>query len=185
MSFQLSSQRFFSLFARHSPFLFGMIVKVTILANEKGGQDVDKSTAGLPIHVHFVTQIREGARKETIAFETNGLYYEKGQGTYITFQEPNEQGEVKTVVKIQDDTVLIMRSGSVSMRQTHKKGEWTKGTYTSELGTFPLETKTDNVLFEWSDQKKRGQLFFTYALRISGSEAGRYTITMKLKESVK
>ncbi|GAA3318577.1 hypothetical protein GCM10020331_021940 [Ectobacillus funiculus] len=57
-------------------------------------------------------------------FETNGLYYEKkGQGTYITFQEPNEQGEVKTVVKIQDDTVLIMRSGSVSMRQTHKKRE--------------------------------------------------------------
>lgn len=142
-----------------------------------------KQLAGLPVHVHFVTEIREGARKETAAFEANGQYYVKGQGTYITFQEPNEQGEVKTIIKIQDEQVLIMRSGAISMRQTHVKGEWTTGTYTSELGTFALQTKTDNVLFKWSDEKKKGQLFLTYALLLSEQEAGRYTITLNLKEA--
>lgn len=146
-------------------------------------QDVEKQLAGLPVHVHFVTEIREGARKETVAFEANGQYYAKGQGTYVTFQEPNEQGEVKTIIKIQDEQVLIMRSGAVSMRQTHVKGEWTTGTYTSELGTFALQTKTDNVLFKWSDEKKKGQLFLTYALLLSEQEAGRYTITINLKEA--
>lgn len=146
-------------------------------------QDVKKQLAGLPVHVHFVTEIREGARKETAAFEANGQYYVKGQGTYITFQEPNEQGEVKTIIKIQDEQVLIMRSGAISMRQTHVKGEWTTGTYTSELGTFALQTKTDNVLFKWSDEKKKGQLFLTYALLLSEQEAGRYTITLNLKEA--
>ena len=82
---------------------------------------MEKQLAGLPVHVHFVTEIREGARKETVAFEANGQYYVKGQGTYVTFQEPNEQGEVKTIIKIQDEQVLIMRSGAVSMRQTHVK----------------------------------------------------------------
>ncbi|PFJ17507.1 hypothetical protein COD67_08215 [Bacillus cereus] len=142
---------------------------------------MEKQLAGLPVHVHFVTEIREGARKETVAFETDGQYYVKGQGSYITFQEPNEQGEVKTIIKIQDEQVLIMRSGAVSMRQTHVKGEWTVGTYTSELGTFALQTKTDNVLFKWSDEKKKGQLFLTYALLLSEQEAGRYTITINLK----
>ncbi|MED2127722.1 DUF1934 domain-containing protein [Bacillus thuringiensis] len=149
-----------------------------------------KQLAGLPVHVHFVTEIREGARKETVAFEANGQYYVKGQGTYVTFQEPNEQGEVKTIIKIQDEQVLIMRSGAISMRsgaismrQTHVKGEWTTGTYTSELGTFALQTKTDNVLFKWSDEKKKGQLFLTYALLLSEQEAGRYTITINLKEA--
>ncbi|PEE30410.1 hypothetical protein COL24_03475 [Bacillus toyonensis] len=142
-----------------------------------------KQLAGLPVHVHFVTEIREGARKETVAFEANGQYYVKSQGTYVTFQEPNEQGEVKTIIKIQDEQVLIMRSGAISMRQTHVKGEWTTGTYTSELGTFALQTKTDNVLFKWSDEKKKGQLFLTYALLLSEQEAGRYTITINLKEA--
>ncbi|HDR6273581.1 DUF1934 domain-containing protein [Bacillus cereus] len=144
---------------------------------------MEKQLAGLPVHVHFVTEIREGARKETVAFEANGQYYVKCQGTYVTFQEPNEQGEVKTIIKIQDEQVLIMRSGAVSMRQTHVKGEWTTGTYTSELGTFALQTKTDNVLFKWSDEKKKGQLFLTYALLLSEQEAGRYTITINLKEA--
>lgn len=144
---------------------------------------MEKQLAGLPVHVHFVTEIREGARKETVAFEANGQYYVKGQGTYVTFQEPNEQGEVKTIIKIQDEQVLIMRSGAVSMRQTHVKGEWKTGTYTSELGTFALQTKTDNVLFKWSDEKKKGQLFLTYALLLSEQEAGRYTITINLKEA--
>ncbi|PEQ59387.1 hypothetical protein CN470_22125 [Bacillus cereus] len=144
---------------------------------------MEKQLAGLPVHVHFVTEIREGARKETVAFEANGQYYVKGQGTYVTFQEPNEQGEVKTIIKIQDEQVRIMRSGAVSMRQTHVKGEWTTGTYTSELGTFALQTKTDNVLFKWSDEKKKGQLFLTYALLLSEQEAGRYTITINLKEA--
>ncbi|MFD3446749.1 DUF1934 domain-containing protein [Microbacteriaceae bacterium 4G12] len=146
---------------------------------------MEQQPAGLPIQIRFVTEIREGTRKETIAFDTNGLYYEKGQSTYVTFQEPNEQGAINTIMKIRGDEVLIMRSGAVSMRQTHKKGELTNGTYNSELGTFSLETKTDNVLFEWSDKRKKGRLFLTYALRLNSSEAGRYTITITFKEEQK
>ncbi len=146
---------------------------------------VDKQTNGVPVHVKFVTQIRDGARKETIAFDTNGLYYEKGQSTYLTFEEPNEQGQVRTIVKIQDEVVRIMRSGALSMRQMHVKGEKTEGVYESALGTFRLETKTDNVQLEWSEKTRKGQLFLTYALLLNGSDAGRYTITIQFKEETK
>ncbi len=148
-------------------------------------QKVEKQSAGLPVKLKFTTQIREGTRKETVAFETVGLYYVKGQSIYLKFQEPNEHGEINTIIKIQGDDVLIMRSGVVSMRQTHRKGEWTKGTYRSELGDFSLDTKTDNVLFNWSDKTKKGQLFVTYTLLLNETEAGRYTITIHFKEEAK
>ncbi|MBO9130117.1 DUF1934 domain-containing protein [Bacillus sp. 165] len=146
---------------------------------------MDNQSAGLPVKLKFTTQIREGTRKETVAFEAVGLYYVKGQNTYLKFQEPNEHGDIDTIIKIQDESVLIMRSGVVSMRQVHKKGEWTKGTYRSELGVFSLDTKTDNVLFDWSDKTKKGQLFVTYALLLNETEAGRYTITINFKEERK
>ncbi|GGE82289.1 DUF1934 domain-containing protein [Priestia taiwanensis] len=137
---------------------------------------------GLPIKLKFVTEIRDGKRKETVAFDTNGLYYEKGKNRYLTFQEPHEQGEIKTIVKMYDDEVLIMRSGVVSMRQVYKKGHWTQGTYQNTLGQFSMDTKTDNVLVQWSEKTKKGSLFVTYQLLLQGNEAGRYTITINFKE---
>jgi uncharacterized beta-barrel protein YwiB (DUF1934 family) len=139
----------------------------------------------IPIQVKFVTEIHDGPRKETIAFETIGLYYDKGQTTYVTFQEPNDQGEVKTMLKIKQDEVVITRAGAVVMRQIHKKGQLTTGTYESQLGSFSLQTKTDNVHFEWSEKNRKGQLFLTYALQIQENNAGRYAITITFKEEIK
>lgn len=146
---------------------------------------MNKQTVGIPITLKFVTEIHDGPRKETIAFETNGLYYEKGQTTYVTFQEPNEQGEVRTILKIKQEEVSITRQGVVSMRQSHKKGQLTNGTYVSQLGSFLLQTKTDNVQFEWSEKNRKGQLFLTYALQLEESNAGRYAITITFKEETK
>jgi uncharacterized beta-barrel protein YwiB (DUF1934 family) len=145
-------------------------------------QVVNNDQKGLPIIVKFVTEIRDGSRKETVAFNANGLYYEKGKSRYLAFQEPHEQGEVKTIVKMQDSEVLIMRSGVVSMRQVYKKGQWTQGMYQNALGQFSMDTKTDNVLVQWSEKKKKGSLFVTYQLLLQGNEAGRYTITIDFKE---
>jgi uncharacterized beta-barrel protein YwiB (DUF1934 family) len=145
-------------------------------------QAVDNEQKGLVVKLKFVTEIRDGHRKETVAFDTNGLYYEKGKNRYLTFQEPHEQGEVKTIVKMHDDEVLIMRSGVVSMRQVYKKGQWTQGSYQNALGQFSMDTKTDNVLVQWSEKKKKGSLFVTYQLLLQGNEAGRYTITINFKE---
>ena len=45
---------------------------------------------GIPIQLKQVTEIRDGARKEIVVIEANGLYYLKGDATYVTFEETYE-----------------------------------------------------------------------------------------------
>jgi uncharacterized beta-barrel protein YwiB (DUF1934 family) len=54
-----------------------------------------EKTNGTPIYLKQVTDIRDGLRKETVVFETNGLYYVKGSAVYLTFEENQEVGKVK------------------------------------------------------------------------------------------
>ena len=136
---------------------------------------------GIPIEVKFVTEIRDGLKKENVAFETNGLYYLKGNHTYLSFEEPEEVGHAKTTVKIAKDEVLILRSGSVKMRQVFRKKETTIGSYQNQLGSFQLMTKTNNVEYKWFDSSKKGSLFLTYELTLQGEHSGRYAIHMQFK----
>ncbi|MEI2401253.1 DUF1934 domain-containing protein, partial [Paenibacillus phytohabitans] len=106
-------------------------------------------STGTPITLKFVTEIKEGLRKENVAFDANGLYYIKGNNTYLQFDEEQEAGTVKTVIKISEKEVLILRSGQVKMRQVYRKNETTNGSFQNQLGTFDLKTKTNNIEFKW------------------------------------
>ncbi|MCA1032144.1 DUF1934 domain-containing protein [Bacillus timonensis] len=145
------------------------------------------SENGTPIKLKFVTEIRDGTRKENIAFETKGVYFRKNEATYLTFEEerPKEAGRVKTVVKISDGGVLILRSGAVKMRQSYIKKETTYGLYQSEMGQLEMETYTNNLTYDWLHKTKKGKLYLTYQLKMQGQEAGRYTITILFKEEQK
>lgn len=122
------------------------------------------------------TQINLTFQSENTSFETNGLYYIKGNTTYILFDEKQEVGLIKTTVKINEDEVLITRSGPVSMRQLFKKNEQTSGTLKSPYGNFLMETKTDQMEYSY------GKLFVSYTLTLNGEETDRQSITIKFKE---
>ncbi len=135
------------------------------------------------VTIKFVTDIKDGSRKETVAFETNGLYYEKNKSKYITFTELHDEGNVNVVMKIKESEVRIIRSGLVSMNHVYQQGQRTEGVYKSQLGPMTMETKTDNLAFQWSEVKRKGKLSLTYSLRVQGHDAGRYAITVLIKES--
>lgn len=142
----------------------------------------EQSQAGTPIQLKFVTEISDRGRKENVAFEANGLYYIKGNSTYLSFHEPHQAGDVKTIIKINDSDVLILRSGAVKMRQLYKKKEETKGTYQNQAGTFEMKTKTNTIEYRWYKGSRKGKLFLSYLLTLHGEAAGRYTITILFRE---
>ncbi|MBA2874435.1 YwiB family protein [Thermaerobacillus caldiproteolyticus] len=142
-----------------------------------------EKTNGIPIHLKQVTDIRDGFRKETVVFETNGLYYVKENAVYLTFEEEQEAGKVKTVVKITDEEVRILRSGAIHMRHVFRKKEETVGHYESPIGTWTMKTKTDNIEFRYSEKTKKGHLFLSYMLELQREQVGRHTITMTFKEA--
>lgn len=142
------------------------------------------SQNGTPIQLKFVTEIKDGLRKENVAFDANGLYYIKGNSTYLAFEEKQEIGPVKTIIKISDSEVLILRSGSVKMRQVYRKNEVTNGSYENEMGTFLVTTKTNNIEYKWYKNSQKGSLFLTYELSLQGEKSGLYAITINFKERI-
>ncbi|WP_449538103.1 DUF1934 domain-containing protein [Ferdinandcohnia sp. Marseille-Q9671] len=140
------------------------------------------SQDGTPIQLKFVTEIRDGLRKENVAFDANGLYYIKGNNTYLQFDEKQETGTVKTIVKISDTEVLILRSGHVKMRQVYRKSEITNGSFQNQYGTYNLTTKTNNIEYKWYNHSRKGSLFLSYELALQGEASGLYKISITFKE---
>ncbi|MBD8071383.1 DUF1934 domain-containing protein [Bacillus sp. PS06] len=140
------------------------------------------SDKGTPIQLKFVTEINDQRQKQTVAFQANGQYYIKGNSTYLQFIEPNDLGDVKTIVKIKESEVLILRSGAVTMRQLFRKSETTNGTYQSPAGNMEMLTNTNNVEYKFYNKSHKGHLFLTYTLVLQGEPTGRYTITITFKE---
>ncbi|SFA39580.1 Uncharacterized beta-barrel protein YwiB, DUF1934 family [Anoxybacillus pushchinoensis] len=140
---------------------------------------------GTPIQLKHVTEIRDGARKEIVVVEANGLYYLKGDVTYVTFEEMYEGETIKNVVKIMADEVVVLRSGAISMRHTFRKQSETIGTYESPMARWEMKTKTEQVLYQYNEKAKKGKLFFSYILHLSGKHVGRHAVTMSFKEAKK
>ncbi|KIQ93806.1 putative beta-barrel protein ywiB [Anoxybacillus thermarum] len=138
---------------------------------------------GIPIQLKQVTEIRDGARKEIVVIEANGLYYLKGDATYVTFEETHEGETIKNVVKIANDEVVVLRSGAISMRHTFRKQSETIGTYESPMARWEMKTKTEQVLYQYNEKTKKGQLFFSYILHLSGKHVGRHAVTISFKEA--
>jgi uncharacterized beta-barrel protein YwiB (DUF1934 family) len=141
-----------------------------------------EKTNGTPIRLKQVTDIRDGFRKETVVFETNGLYYLKGNIVYLTFDENQEAGKVKTVMKITDEEVMVLRSGAIHMRHVFRKSEETVGNYQSPYGNWTMKTKTDNIQYRYSEKAKKGQLFLSYILELQHEQVGRHTMTITFRE---
>ena len=142
----------------------------------------ENSSTGTPIQLKFVTNIHNGSQKENVAFETNGLYYLKGDTTYLSFVENQDYGSVRTKVKIKDDEVLILRSGAVSMRHVYRNKEVTHGMYQNPAGNFEMVTRTNNIEYKWYNNSNKGKLFLAYSLQLQGESTGNYAITITFKE---
>ncbi len=126
-----------------------------------------------PITIKHRTKIGQA---EQVSFITTGTYYLKDQHTYITFKEPNEIGEIQTIIKIGRAECVIIRSGSVQMRHVFKRNTTTESVYTSVAGSFTMQTNTTRIEY------KRGQLSLSYLLHMNHQSMGRYKVTVSFKE---
>jgi uncharacterized beta-barrel protein YwiB (DUF1934 family) len=115
---------------------------------------------------------------------TDGMLIHKGEATYLQYKEEIEgAGSVNNVIKITNDGILIIRSGSVSMKQKFLIGQTTKGMYDSPYGQLWMETKTDKMNFRYNQQKKEGDLLLSYGLVLQGEDTGKHTIKISFQEA--
>jgi uncharacterized beta-barrel protein YwiB (DUF1934 family) len=149
---------------------------------QKGCGEVSFS---FPVKISLKTSIfQDGVREEyeLIAF---GRFHKKDGIYYLKYDEIIDSGTIHTTVKIKEDEVLILRSGSLNMRQAYKRDRLMSGTFETELGTFYLTTNTKELDFQWDPDLKKGTLKIHYGLIMEQVDVGTYRLTFTFQEDEK
>ena len=139
---------------------------------------------GVPVKIMLKTNIeRDLNDKEEFEFTVFGQYVQKDSTIYLIYNEVLEKGEVRTVVKYKEDEgVTISRKGTINMHLDFVKNEQKSGQYRTEIGTFLLHTNTDELIFSWNQEEKKGHLHLAYHFFMEEELIGFYRMDFKFEK---
>ncbi|AJD92403.1 DUF1934 domain-containing protein [Jeotgalibacillus malaysiensis] len=137
-----------------------------------------------PVSIHLTTVITQpDGSKEKLTLESEGEWIQKNNIDYLKYEEEQNGGTVRTIVKMEEDSAVILRSGAVKMRLAFSRGNKMMSSYESEHGTLSLLTNT-KAYTHHTPGKKDGRFQITYGLEMQGSSVGTYKMTIDYKEAV-
>ncbi|AZR74053.1 hypothetical protein BBF96_12000 [Anoxybacter fermentans] len=89
---------------------------------------------------------KQDGEKNIINYQTRGFLYDKGQATYLQYEESAEGLEgVRTTLKLEKNRVTLIRHGKVSMCQVFEEGVKDESQYKTSYGSIPLSTDTKRL----------------------------------------
>ena len=112
--------------------------------------------------------------------------YEKKWGVWPLSSYPAEQMPVKITVKtaIQNgqDKEAYELTTFVKMRLLFQKNETLTGSYDSPYGVLEMQTSTTRISHKFDENVRKGEIDLLYDLRVDGSLAGTYHLTILFEE---
>ncbi|KGA96047.1 hypothetical protein AJ85_19835 [Alkalihalobacillus alcalophilus ATCC 27647 = CGMCC 1.3604] len=135
------------------------------------------------IKMVFKTLIQQGDHKEAYEFTTRGDLFKKGQSEYLRFEEKfGEEQTVQTTMKWNGHELMLIRQGSILMRQAFIAGETTVGRYVTPEISWETTAKTEKVIVAWPNGKKRGKIHLRYHFLMQGQDTGTHEVRLTLEE---
>ncbi len=110
-----------------------------------------------------------GEEPQKMEMITPAKFYEKGNTLYIAYEETELSGMEgdKTILKISEQKVVMMRYGSNPSEMIFVKGERFATDYTTPYGVFKMENETKNLSINVTSEGT-GRLEIIYLLEVSG-----------------
>ena len=136
----------------------------------------------VPVKITVKTTIMNGKDRETYELITFGEYYNKINSIYLRYEEANEEGTIKTTVKLTDQEGSIIRNGAIQMRLLFQKNKSLTGSFTTPYGVIDMITRTTRMNFELMEDLKKGEIDLLYDLTMQGSHAGTYHLLINFEE---
>lgn len=97
------------------------------------------------VKVHMKgTQIIDGVEDETMV-NAEGYCTEKDGSYYIIYDEMIEEHTVKTMIKLGENTVEVIKRGDVESKMVFAPGAEDKFRYSTPFGLMDMMTKTDEL----------------------------------------
>ncbi|MRX12788.1 DUF1934 family protein [Staphylococcus aureus] len=123
--------------------------------------------------------LKQHNEKEKFEFTTEGTWQQR-QSNFIRYVEQIEDATVNVTIKVDDDSVKLIRKGDINMNLHFVKGQTTTTFYDISAGRIPLEVKTLRILHFVSGDG--GKLKIHYELYQDNEKMGSYQYEINYKE---
>lgn len=118
--------------------------------------------------------IQTGIEDETTTVElmSEASFYKRENSYYIVYKETQITGMdgTTTTIKISEDTVSLIRFGSVCSKMIFKEGYSHASTYDTIYGSLDINVQANTVDVKISDEG--GELYIDYDVEICGKKLG-------------
>lgn len=134
----------------------------------------------------YSTQCYEDTEPDEISLVTDGVFYEKNGKYYIKYDESEMTGvpNTKTTLKIDGDTVSLIRSGAQETQMIFKKNEHNIGLYQTVAGPYTLGVKTKELAHNIDENGGNLRLEYDIELNYQMSGFNTFDIKIETKEEV-
>ena len=129
---------------------------------------------------------RDAQREESrIELITAGHYYEKNGVRYIIYQDSEVSGleGTKTMLKVYDDYVVLVRMGSVKQEQEFRLGKKSHSTYVTPYVSMDMGILTQNIDLDLGALVNN--IHVRYELEINGQWQSTNTLSISVQEENK
>lgn len=119
--------------------------------------------------------IKQDEEQNIIHYQTRGLLYQKGQATYLQYEEGTEGLEgVQTTLKLEKDRVTLIRHGDMGLRQVFEEGKKDSCEYHTAFGSLSMMTETQGL--EHALGMDEGRIRITYNVYFAGDLSSNNTL---------
>ncbi|PSN24312.1 DUF1934 domain-containing protein [Staphylococcus aureus] len=123
--------------------------------------------------------LKQHNEKEKFEFTTEGTWQQR-QSNFIRYVEQIEDATVNVTIKVDDDSVKLIRKGDINMNLHFVEGQTTTTFYDISAGRIPLDVKTLRILHFVSGDG--GKLKIHYELYQDNEKMGSYQYELNYKE---
>lgn len=131
------------------------------------------------------TQRDAQGEADSIELITAGRWYDKNGVRYIIYEDTEISGMegTKTMLKLQGERVVLVRTGKVEHRQEFCLGEKSVSPYLTPYGTMEMGIDTRQLKVVLAEAE--GSLYIEYDLEINGQWQSTNTLSVKVREESK
>lgn len=118
---------------------------------------------------------------DVIRTKCNGQYYEKSGKHYFLYEELTEQGKLKSIIKVQDESMEVIKKGAVNTHLFFETGKLINCNYDTPFGQLPIDINTEglNIYIE----NHRIKVVVSYEMRNGEEHFARCQLQLEAVES--
>lgn len=101
--------------------------------------------------------------KDSITTIADGKYYYKNEKHYFMYEEDTDNGILKTLIKVSDESMEVKKSGSIKIHLFFKTGHDINCTYETHYGSIPVTIYTKRL--DMYIEQERMKIIVEYELK--------------------